>query len=106
MQQNQLIKSLMILVLEEERKALSAVAEYGLHVYYNIPSLVDKVPLSPAGNPWTLVENAGSVYEYKKGTRQRSDALFARSILIPIPSKLTRAQEETAVEVIKTSVED
>ncbi|MCP4245505.1 MAG: hypothetical protein GY778_00500, partial [bacterium] len=24
-------------------------ADFGLHVYYNIPALVDKVPLSPFG---------------------------------------------------------
>ncbi len=108
----------LILVLEHENKALSAVekmkesglhnvfrvAEYGLHIYYNIPSLVDKVPLSPAGNPWTLAENADSIYEYKKGTCPKSDALFARSILVPIPSKLTKTQKEAGIEVIKAAV--
>jgi hypothetical protein len=27
-------------------------SQYGLHIYYNIPALVGKTPLSPAGNPW------------------------------------------------------
>jgi 8-amino-3,8-dideoxy-alpha-D-manno-octulosonate transaminase len=61
-----------ILMVEDEEKAKKAVekmreaglhnafriADYGLHIYYNIPSLVNKVPLSPAGNPWNLKENA------------------------------------------------
>ena len=41
--------------------------EYGLHIYHNIGSLVKKVPLSPAGNPWSLPQNAESVYDYRKG---------------------------------------
>ena len=80
------------------------VAEYGLHIYYNIPSLVDKVGLSPAGNPWSLQENAERVYDYNKGACPMSDSLFERAILLPIPSKLTVEQEKDAVEVIKQAV--
>jgi len=112
--------SFLIIILDNESKALRAVkkmrgaglhnvfqvSDYGLHIYHNIPSLVDKIPLSPAGNPWSLAENIESTYEYKKCACPKSDLLFARSILIPIPSKLTKAQEEAAVEVIKTSMED
>jgi len=79
-------------------------ADYGLHVYYNIPSLVKKVPLSPAGNPWSLAKNAFSVYAYEKGACPQSDALLARSILVPIPSCLTEEQEKAAAEVIRASV--
>ncbi len=105
----------LILVLEDESKALSAVekmkefglhnvfriAEYGLHIYYNIPSLVGKVPLSPAGNPWQLAEG---VHDYHKGACPKSDALFARSVLVPIPSRLTKDQEKAAAEAIKAAV--
>jgi dTDP-4-amino-4,6-dideoxygalactose transaminase len=80
------------------------IADYGLHIYYNIPSLVDKVPLSPAGNPWSLGENSQSVYSYNKGTCPKSDALFERSILLPIPSRLTAAQEEAAAAAVKAAV--
>ncbi|NUQ62791.1 MAG: DegT/DnrJ/EryC1/StrS family aminotransferase [Pirellulales bacterium] len=79
-------------------------ADYGLHVYYNIATLANKVPLSAAGNPWTLGQNAQSVYDYRKGACPRSDALFARSILLPIPSCLTEEQEAAAVQVIKAAV--
>ena len=108
----------LIVMLEDENKALAAVegmkeaglhnvfrlADYGMHVYYNIPSLVDKVPLSPAGNPWELIENSQSFYSYGKGACPNSDALFARSIILPIPSCLTEEQERYAAETIKVIV--
>jgi 8-amino-3,8-dideoxy-alpha-D-manno-octulosonate transaminase len=78
--------------------------EYGLHIYHNIGALVKKVPLSPAGNPWSLPQNAESKYEYGKGACPQSDALFARSVLITIPSKLTRAQEKEMIEAIRASL--
>jgi len=108
----------LIILLDNEAKAKDAVqkmrdaglhnvfriADYGLHIYYNIPSLVNKVPVSPAGNPWNLKENAQSVYSYGKGTCPKSDELFARSVLIPVPSCLTPEQEKFAAEVIQSSV--
>ena len=69
------------------------IADYGLHIYSNISRLVDKVPLSPAGNPWNLDANSGSVYEDGKGACPVSDALFARSILVPIPSNLSESRK-------------
>jgi len=78
--------------------------EYGLHIYHNIGALVKKVPLSPAGNPWSLPQNADSVRDYRKGACPRSDELFARSILITIPSRLTRAQEKEMAEAIHASL--
>jgi dTDP-4-amino-4,6-dideoxygalactose transaminase len=80
------------------------VADYGLHIYSNIPSLVNKVPLSPAGNPWTLSENAGNVYNYAKGACPKSDALFSRAVLLPIPSRLTECQEQAAAKIICEAV--
>ncbi|MGO9110609.1 MAG: DegT/DnrJ/EryC1/StrS family aminotransferase [Thermoguttaceae bacterium] len=78
-------------------------ADYGLHIYYNVPQLVGKFPLSPAGNPWNLPQNMQSVYDYRKGACPRSDSLFARSILLPIPSRLTPRQEEAAAEIIRSA---
>ena len=109
----------LILLLESERQAVAAagkmkefglhnvfrVADYGLHIYYNIPSLVDKVPLSPAGNPWNLIENVESQYEYGKGACPKSDDLFARSILVPIPSRLSEEQEQQAAQAIRQAVQ-
>jgi len=79
-------------------------ADYGYHIYSNIHSLVEKTPLSVAGNPWSLEENKDSVYEYGLGACPQSDDLFARSILIPVPSRLTHEQEEAAIEVITKAV--
>ncbi|MDD2706572.1 MAG: DegT/DnrJ/EryC1/StrS family aminotransferase [Verrucomicrobiae bacterium] len=105
----------LILTLSGEKQALQAVrvmreqglhnvhrlADYGLHIYSNIPSLVKKIPLSPAGNPWRLEANRRSVYNYQAGACPQSDELFARSILLPIPSRLTRKQEQAAAQIIR-----
>jgi len=79
-------------------------ADYGLHIYSNIPQLTGKVPLSPAGNPWNLVANGDSIYDYRRGACPTSDGLFGRSILLPIPSKLTPAQEKAAARIIQEAV--
>jgi 8-amino-3,8-dideoxy-alpha-D-manno-octulosonate transaminase len=76
------------------------VADYGLHVYYNIPQLVGRVPLSPAGNPWSLPQNQGLIRDYAKGACPRSDGLFERSVIVAVPSRLSAAQEKEAVEIL------
>ena len=43
------------------------IADYGLHMYYNIPALVGKVPLSPAGNPWSLAEKRSKRLQLRQG---------------------------------------
>ncbi len=109
----------LILVLSDEKKAARAaqklidaglhnvfqISEYGLHIYFNIPSLVNKISVSSAGDPWELTENRESVYDYNRGACPVSDALFARSVLVPIPSKLTLAQEKFAAEAIRDAVD-
>jgi dTDP-4-amino-4,6-dideoxygalactose transaminase len=77
---------------------------YGLHIYHNIRSLVEKVPLSPAGNPWSLAQNTGSALEYGKGTCRRSDDLFDRSVIVTIPSRLTPDQERQLAQAIRNAV--
>jgi 8-amino-3,8-dideoxy-alpha-D-manno-octulosonate transaminase len=108
----------LIFLLDDARRAAATVArmqasglqsavrlsEYGMHIYYNIPQLVGKVPLSPAGNPWNLPQNRRSVRDYRKGACPRSDALFERAILLPIPSRLTRAQENAMAKIIRQAV--
>ena len=108
----------LILVLSDEKKAARAaqklidaglhnvfqISEYGLHIYFNIPSLVNKIGVSSTGDPWELTENRESVYDYNRGACPASDALFGRSVLVPIPSKLTSAQEKFAAEAIRDAV--
>jgi len=79
-------------------------ADYGMHIYSNVPQLVGKVPLSPAGNPWTLPQNQKSVFDYGLGTCPRSDELFARSVILPIPSRLSRTQESDAADIIRKAM--
>jgi 8-amino-3,8-dideoxy-alpha-D-manno-octulosonate transaminase len=108
----------LILVLDNEARAMcvadrmqaaglataARVADYGLHIYYNVPQLATKVPLSSAGNPWNLPHNKHSRYDYRKGVCPQSDALFARSIVLPMPSRLTRAQENAAAKIIQSAL--
>jgi len=86
-------------------RSASRLAQYGLHIYYNIPQLVGKVPLSAAGNPWRLPQNQHSVYDYRQGACPQSDDLLARSILLPIPSRLTPAQESAAAAIIRKAMQ-
>ena len=40
---------------------------WSLHVYFNIPSLVNKTSVDKKGSPWKLAENQGSTASYHKG---------------------------------------
>lgn len=71
---------------------------WGLHLYYNIASLVNKTSADSRGFPWKLAENAGSERDYSKGACPVADSLFERSILIPIPSCLTRTDDDEIIE--------
>jgi len=86
-------------------KSVWRVAEYGLHIYSNVPQLVDKTPLSPAGNPWSLPQNAQSVLDYHKGACPTSDDLFSRSVIITIPSRLTDEQERSMADTIRKALQ-
>lgn len=79
-------------------------ADYGMHIYFDIPQLTNKVALSPAGNPRSLPQNQNLVRDYGKGACPRSDDLFARSILLPIPSRLNPAQEKAAAHIIQAAL--
>jgi dTDP-4-amino-4,6-dideoxygalactose transaminase len=71
--------------------------EWGLHIYYNVVSLVNQTSVDKAGFPWKLAENQLSCPQYKKGTCPVADRLFERSILIAIPSCLTERDEDDII---------
>jgi len=71
--------------------------DWGLHLYYNIASLVNKSSVDGRGFPWKLAENAGSKVCFDKGTCPVADSLFERSILLPIPSCLTPRDEDDII---------
>ena len=68
--------------------------QWGLHIYYNIPSLVQKTGVDKRNSPWSLAENRESRTEYGKGTCPVADSLFERTILLAIPSCLTNQDEQ------------
>ncbi len=71
--------------------------DWGLHLYTNNVSLVKKSSVDARGFPWKLAENAGLEREYVKGACPVADSLFERSILIAIPSCLTRGDEDDII---------
>jgi 8-amino-3,8-dideoxy-alpha-D-manno-octulosonate transaminase len=71
--------------------------EWGLHLYYNNASLVRKSSVDGRGFPWNLAENAGLAADYAKGACPHADSLFERSIILPIPSCLTPADEDDII---------
>jgi 8-amino-3,8-dideoxy-alpha-D-manno-octulosonate transaminase len=73
---------------------------WGLHVYFNIPSLVNKTSVEK-GSPWKLAENRDSTASYHKGTCPMADSLFERSILLAIPSCLSERDEEDIVHAFR-----
>jgi len=70
---------------------------WGLHLYYNNPSLVGKTSVDGRGFPWALPQNAGSAQDYAKGACPVADSLFERSLLVAIPSCLTGRDEEDVI---------
>ena len=71
--------------------------DWGLHIYYNIPSLVNKASVDKANSPWSLTENRGSYTDYKKGTCPYADSLFERSCILAVPSNLTTQDEDDII---------
>ncbi|HVN80050.1 MAG TPA: DegT/DnrJ/EryC1/StrS family aminotransferase [Terriglobia bacterium] len=75
--------------------------EWGLHLYYNIVSLVDHRSGDEGGFPWKLAENSALRMKYEKGSCPVADDLFERSILLPIPSCLTIKDEDEIVQAFE-----
>ncbi len=71
--------------------------DWGLHLYSNNVSLVDRRSVDAGGFPWRLAENNGLVRDYSKGSNPTADSLFERSVLIAIPSCLTRRDEDDII---------
>jgi len=63
--------------------------QWGLHIYYNVASLVNKRGVS-AVSPWDLAENRDSAnVSYAKGACPRLDDLLGRTVLMCVASVLT-----------------
>lgn len=72
--------------------------EWGMHWYFNIPSLVKKRSNASDGFPWTHPSNAfASGYSYNKGALPVCDDLYERSALLSIASVLTDRDVEDII---------
>jgi dTDP-4-amino-4,6-dideoxygalactose transaminase len=80
-------------------------SDYGMHIYYNVPALVNKVGTDRRGSPWTLVENKASSYSYAKGACPQADDLFSRSQLLAIPSCLSGSDEDEIIEAFQEAMD-
>jgi len=76
-------------------------SDWGLHIYSNIVSLVNKTSTDGRGFPWSLAENRDSKAQYAKGTCPFADSLFERSILLSIPSCLTKQDEDDILHAFR-----
>ncbi len=65
--------------------------EWGLHIYYNLPSLVHKRPSMGELSVWELAENSfAKDYTYGIGTLPYLDSLVERTVLFCIASNLNK----------------
>ena len=78
--------------------------DWGLHLYYNIVSLVSRRGIDPRAFPWSLAENASSELRYEKGTCPVADDLFERSIIMSVPSCLSSKDEDDIIHAFKKVV--
>ncbi|MDQ0317621.1 DegT/DnrJ/EryC1/StrS family aminotransferase [Amorphus orientalis] len=76
--------------------------EWGLHWYFNIPSLVNKRSNSRDGFPWTHPSNAfGADYDYGHGALARCDDLHSRGAILTIASTLSERDEADIATAIR-----
>jgi dTDP-4-amino-4,6-dideoxygalactose transaminase len=78
--------------------------DWGMHIYYNNVSLVEKHGVNSAGRPWSdpLNEWAKDI-SYAKGTLPVMDDLIERSNLITVPPQLTEQTCDRIIEIFHDS---
>ncbi|MCL2330221.1 MAG: DegT/DnrJ/EryC1/StrS family aminotransferase [Phycisphaerae bacterium] len=79
------------------------ISDYGMHVYYHIKALVEKRSNSADGFPWTHPANVPLVRDYRKGALPKTDALIAKSVILPVPSRLTPELEQAYITIFRES---
>jgi dTDP-4-amino-4,6-dideoxygalactose transaminase len=74
--------------------------DWGLHLYYNNVSLVEKRGVNSAGRPWSDPLNAfAKDISYGKGTLPVMDDLFDRSSLLPVAPVITPEACNRIIEI-------
>jgi len=94
---NQALRAEGIVTLPQGVNNVVMTTGWGLHIYYNIPSLVLRTSIDKGNFPWGLEENHECRAEYAKGTCPQADSLFERTVLLAIPSCLTTQDEDDIV---------
>ena len=74
--------------------------DWGLHLYFNVPSLVNKCGISVT-TPWHLSENVASIVEYNKGACPNLDSLADRTAIICISPVLTENDIDDIIKGIR-----
>ena len=75
--------------------------DWGLHIYSNNVSLVNRTSVDGKGFPWKLPDNGGSNQQYARGTCAVADRLFECSVLFAIPSCLTERDEDDIIHAFR-----
>lgn len=76
--------------------------EWGLHLYYNNESLVNRRGMNSRGYPWRDPANAFATdYGYTRGTLPQADDLFSRSSLLAIPPSLSEGAADRIVDAYR-----
>jgi dTDP-4-amino-4,6-dideoxygalactose transaminase len=76
--------------------------EWGLHIYYNLPSLVHKRPSMGSRSVWELSENRfAHDYTYDKGTLPYLDSLIERTVIFCIASNLNNEHKQVIRDAFK-----
>ncbi len=74
--------------------------DWGMHIYYNNVSLIEKHGVNSAGRPWSdpLNEWAKEI-DYHKGLLPQMDDLIERSVLLTVPPALTPETCDRIIEI-------
>lgn len=76
--------------------------EWGLHLYYENISLVQKAPINSAGRPWSDPLNAFAAdYSYAKGALPKLDNLIERTELFTVAPVLSEERCERIIQVYR-----
>lgn len=78
--------------------------DWGLHIYYNVASLVNKTSICGHHSTWELEENRWAAdYEYGKGVCPVLDSFVERTVLFCIPSVLSAKQRTIILDGFENS---
>jgi dTDP-4-amino-4,6-dideoxygalactose transaminase len=79
--------------------------DWGLHIYYNIPSLVNKRSICGHHSVWELEANRWAKdYSYSKGSLPVLDSYIERTVIFCIASKLSAGEKEFIGEAFRNSL--